>query len=219
MTPEPVHFYHLHAGGRWHEPAKEHFAALQASGFEGPVSVGLVGPELDRQEARDWLPPWVRVCAEADSGFEQVTLRKLHDWARHADPETPVLYAHTKGAFNQSAGNTLWRQAMDEALLDIDRCLDYLQAVDAVGCHWVTPEEFRWEGITSAFFGGNFWWANAGYLAALPGISWETRFQAEQWIGLGDPKIADLIPGWPPYCPQNFGPFGKDDEWDDVALG
>ena len=71
-------------------------------------------------------------------------------------------------------------------------CLDLLGQVDAVGCHWLPPQDGLWP-----FFGGNFWWATAAYLRQLPELDWTTRWRAEDWIGIGQPKVHDLLPGWP----------------------
>lgn len=72
-----------------------------------------------------------------------------------------------------------------------------LKSNDVVGSHWVEePEKNR------KFFGGTYWWANAGYLLSLPPVGEETRFHAEYWIGEGqDPKIYDLKPGHPGLIP------------------
>jgi hypothetical protein len=53
-------------------------------------------------------------------------------------------------------------------------------------------------------FGGNFWWANANYLRTLPPLRYKDRFDAETWIGLGNPLVHDLLPGWPsiPLCTE-----------------
>jgi hypothetical protein len=73
---------------------------------------------------------------------------------------------------------------------------------DAVGCHWLTAEQFSsWAPQEfpdgTPFFGGNFWMARCDYLRGLPEPSTRSRFDAERWIGLGDPRVLDLRPGWP----------------------
>jgi hypothetical protein len=208
---KPAHFYHLYCGGDWRRIASEHVAALSEAGFDGPCVVTVLGP--DRHEGFWWCmenwPDAVLFPYQGD-GFEQVTLGFLRDWARVQPEDRPVLYAHDKGSFHPSEQNDLWRREMTSGLLDEWQLnVEILQDSDAVGLHWLTPEEFGWEGIISPFFGGNFWWANAGYLASLPAPQEATRFQAEAWIGLGDPQVVDLAPGWPPYAPPDFGPFGS----------
>lgn len=195
------HFYHMFCGAPWQSIAAEHAAALTPG--EWDLTVGLVGPPSAREVARRWWSEQ-RNCSfvEATSGWEQVTLRRLWRWARYADPAEPVLYAHTKGVTHKNNGGlhgAVWRRSMTQLLVENwPRCLQLLSDYDAVGCHWLTPA-IKWPPhvIETPFFGGNFWWANAGYVATLPEPGNANRYAAEQWIGLGDPKVADLRPGIP----------------------
>ena len=205
----PVHFYHWHASSAWMPAVKEHFMALRDAQFYGTTYVGLVGASEDRVIARNYLMaewPDAKVCAEADEGFEQVTLHALHSWAKGAPPETPVLYAHTKGSVNPSASSEHWRRSMTHQVVGKwGGCALALRQYDAVGCHWLEPgvdyglaPNFKYE-ITTPMFGGNFWWARAGYLTKLPILANDDRYAAESWIGLNNPKVLDLSPGWPVY--------------------
>ena len=220
MRLQPVNYYHMHVGhghvpSRWEIPAEEHFAALVLAGFTGTVRVGLIGDESNRHKVRKWLdsrwPKW-QPAMIADDGYEQWTINAMHCWAKAADPDTPVLYNHTKGAFQDTPHNHNWRRAMETALIGGKddrawlRCIDELQDYDLVGCHWLTPQEFP---VTVSegkpFWGGNFWWAKAGYLAKLapveggnPDLGYN-RYKAEEWVGQGNPRVLDLIPGWPQY--------------------
>ena len=78
---------------------------------------------------------------------------------------------------------------------------DLANGTDACGCHWLTPEQFP-KLVKSPFFGGTFWWAKASYLKTLPqfpAATWANRFEAENWIGRGNPRprVKDYLPGWP----------------------
>jgi len=201
------HFYHVWAAGAWAAPAVEHMTALAGAGFCGQVTVGLVGPPGDRTNARRRLAPLVPDLGgtlvewvDCDEGSEQVTLTALRAWV-HANPDdVPVLYAHTKGARDQSTWNTNWRRSMTEHVVtDWRRCVSLLAAgYDTVGCHWIRPGDHDCpHETTSPFYGGNFWWANASYLRRLPPVANASRFDAEAWIGLADPHAYDLRPGWP----------------------
>lgn len=201
----------MFCGGPWEAIAAEHIEAMGTASWE--LTVGLIGAPTVRAEAKDW---WLaRTTAEsfveADEGFEQVTLRALHAWAKQAPPGEPVLYAHSKGVTHKPGDGRhplyapAWRASMTSQVVGgWDRCLKLLREYDAVGCHWLTPEAYP-EHICVPFFGGNFWWAKAGYLARLPEISNETRHNAEDWIGLNDPHVFDLKPGWP-----TFGLFARE---------
>jgi len=194
------HFYHLYADGSWEKAAAEHAAALRWSAFTGNIAVGIVGEKQRRAAARRWLAREFGPCeiaAEADTGFEQVTIRALHDWALTQQDEAAVLYAHTKGAANHSKHNDLWRQSMTNWVVSEWRdCVKLLSDHDAVGCHWLTTGEYG-DRLPGDMFGGNFWWARASYLASLPPVDDTNRHMAETWLALGDPVIYDLRPGWP----------------------
>jgi hypothetical protein len=60
---------------------------------------------------------------------------------------------------------------------------------------------------TEAIFAGNFWWANAGYIASLPplevSLKEADRGEAETWLGRGKPKVYDLSPGFMDF--ENLG--------------
>jgi hypothetical protein len=205
----PTNWHHLwvgddHHGANWKAPAVDHFNGLNNAGFEGDVVVGLVGGFKQRQEARAWLnerrSDWI-LGVVADEGFEMVTLNVMHQWAKRRDthPSTPVLYTHGKGSFQASLYADCWRKNMIGHLVGGWReCVKSLHSVDAVGCHWLTPESDP-EKIDIPMFGGNFWWANAGFVAALPPIGWSNRWEAEGWLGKGNPTVKNLVPGWPVY--------------------
>lgn len=210
------HFYHVWCGlPAWHPIAAEHIAALRATGASWEVTVGLAGPAAERREARAWLAGELPGCrfTEANKGWEQVTLTALYRWARRAPAGDPVLYAHTKGVTHpadlsdESVFVAAWRRAMDAELLAGWReCVRLLAEYDAVGCCWLDPARYNpsfvrqvqtWSCRRAPMFGGNFWWARAGYLARLGRVPAVSRHDAELWIGLGNPAVRDLRPGWP----------------------
>src|ERR1700722_2690146 len=199
--PRPVHFYHLHAGASaWLQPATEHFRALQEAEFWGEVYVGLVGPPERRKEASLWLDRtwhgWDCITEE-DAGYEQVTLEMLQAHAQYTPLNTPVLYAHTKWAWPRGSNQDLWRRCMQKHCVSNWRgCAALLdEGYDTVGVQWITPY-MTLSGTGGHHYGGNYWWATAGYLAGLPPVTHGSRFDAEGWIGLDGPKNADLAPGW-----------------------
>lgn len=196
-------FYHIWADGAWEAPAHQHFQVLRRSYFDGSVHVGLVGSPQNRDDVQKFVAKFwghgFDVCASADTGYEQVTLNALREYVHGDDAETFVLYAHTKGAYDDTPFNEDWRYAMTEQLIRYAHTLTlYLYDHDAIGLHWLTPEEFP-ELVTTPFFGGNFWLATTDYLRTLPPVGTETRYDAEAWIGLNNPKVHDLDPGWPSY--------------------
>jgi hypothetical protein len=207
MLPPRV-FYHLWADGAWSEPLIEHAAAMRQAGLDraaASVVVGVVGADANRVAARitaSHLLARARVTfVEAETGWEQVTLAAVADAAAACDGEAAFLYCHSKGAMDDTPVNAAWRRAMTGALVSgWRRCLDLLDGAETVGCHWLTPEQ--WPAcVSTPFWGGNFWWARASYLARLPPLANRHRHDAEAWVGSGEPRpaAADLSPGWPAY--------------------
>lgn len=200
-----AHFYHVWADGAWQKPLEEHLEALDQSGFDGVFAVGLIGTPANRQQVVDRLAGWwaPEIVAEGAAGFEQPTLSAVRWYAQAY--EGAVLYAHTKGAHDNTDFRDRWRRSMTLRVVSAWReNLELLENVDAVGCHWLTEAGFPGmfgpmtvpaEG--SGFFGGNFWMARCDYLKGLPEPEPSPRWQAEQWIGIGHPRVVDLLPGWP----------------------
>jgi hypothetical protein len=189
------HFYHLYLDGDagWTGIAAEYAEVLRISGFPVMPRVGLVG--TDRTTAKLELtkyPGW-QVAAEADSGWEQVTLKVLQDDLPEMDDSTAVLYTHAKGSWRNIALEDQWRRSMLWHLVyRWHHCLDLLRTHDIAGCHW-----------QGRYFAGNFWWAKAGYLKTLPpvlpAVREEDRLAAESWLGEGQPaRTSNLVKGWPP---------------------
>lgn len=197
------HFYHVYCAGRWQEPASEHLWALKRYGFDGPVVLGLFGPRDERRLVRRTFQAALDrkiFTVEAADGWEQHTLHAIREHAQANDGS--VFYAHTKGATNHHGLQRFWRQAMDHKLLRDWReyaAMVESGTVDAVGCHWLDPEEWpdgRFVGPTP-HFGGNFWIASCAYLRTLPECAMGTRWDAERWIGLANPRVINLLEGWP----------------------
>jgi hypothetical protein len=198
------HFYHAWADGGWEWPASEHVTAIRESGFKAEaITVGLVGSPERVTAARDWFTEELAFAGPvsfvtAPWGYEQVTLHAVRSFAITRKDEAAVLYAHTKGAMNPTLLTRDWRREMTSHVVtrwDIGAAL--LCEYDAVGCFWLTPEKYADRLVEAPFFGGNFWWARASYLARLPKPDDTTRYAAERWIGKGNPKICDLRPGYP----------------------
>lgn len=189
-----VHFYHVYADGDWIEPATEHVEELAMSGLIDNLDdmfLGVVGSVENREKVKYELPGVV--IAEADEGWEQVTIQALHDYAKIN--EAHLLYAHTKGAWSQSELARQWRVSMthDTVTRWID-CVEALSRVDVVGAHWLKSNEPE-HSEHDYFFAGNFWWANTDYLRKLGPVRNETRYNAEGWIGLGRPRVKDMRGG------------------------
>ncbi len=226
----PAHWYHIHCGhghvaSRWEPVVEEHFKALRAAKFDGEIHVGLVGDLKNRFDVLDLIEKlggdleWY-VDAEADEGYEQVTIQAMHEFAKTAPADQPILYCHTKSAYQDTPFNRAWRRSMTRHLVGFDDVATWKFAVselaadryDLVACHWLTHEEFPVtvsEGKPMP--GGNFWWATAGYLAGLPPVEGGdpnmgyNRYKAEEWVGKNSPRVLDLKRGWPNYPLEDGG--------------
>jgi hypothetical protein len=185
----PTCFLHVWSAGGWQEPVTELLAALQASEFPGAVHVGLVGPQERRLRALGALGD-VQVAAEADSGWEQVTLAALREYAQTRD--NPILYCHSKGSSDPAPWKVAWRQSMIEHL--VSRWPDALRGIEAgadlAGAHWI-------DDGTPPHFSGNFWMASAAYLRTLPPCATGDRMDAEFWVGQNDPSTFNMRRGNP----------------------
>ena len=93
-----AHFYHCYAGGDWRDAVTEHLAALDESGFDGYLGVGIVGPLEQRREALNQIETTYRLPQHtllADTGrwrfYENVVV-----WASGSafwQPTQPVISA------------------------------------------------------------------------------------------------------------------------------
>ena len=125
--------------------------------------------------------------AEKDwPGGEVPTLRELKDFAL-AFPQSKILYLHTKGISyppgSPGYGQMMsWRHDMQKTVIQRWRhCVQELETHDTVGQWWHSAPNGN-------YWAGNFWWANADFIATLPDINTEGqiqggRYEAEVWIG------------------------------------
>ncbi len=137
-----------------------------------------------------WVPP---------GRWEDCTLNLLRLWAME-NPESFVLYTHTKGAGRDLRSQDLWRWEMTDRLLRAwpARVAD-LHEYDTSGVWWLTPEAMP-TCVTLPYYPGNFWWARADYLATLPELpvfTDEDRAKAEEWLGMGLPRAKYMSQEWP----------------------
>lgn len=194
-------FYHIYADGVWPIPLAEYIDALKTSRLDTNLTslyVGIVGSPINRANVIEALKDSginFTIVAEADTGWEQVTLNKLYEFSQVNDGL--VLYSHTKGASDPSPINVAWRRSMVKFLVyGWSSVMRYFKNADAVGCHWLTPERDL-HPHPFPFFAGTFWWATLSYVRTLGYPDTTSRWDAEIWIGKKYPRVVDLFPGWP----------------------
>ena len=196
-----THFFHAYADGNFETPIREHFGEVRESGLLNAldsVRVGIVGSPENRARVLplfDQLSIPVMVVATAETGWEQVTLTRLHEFAKQDDGN--IFYAHTKGAWSADTLAHLWRVSMiHDTVTRWEECVSALGKLDTAGPYWLDsamPEHVE----HGHFFGGNFWWARYDYLAGLPPLNNDHRFQDEVWVGLGSPSVRIMREGFP----------------------
>ena len=189
------HFYHVYADGDWQTPATEHIEALFMSGLLDELDnlfLGIVGSKENRDRVRRELPG-VPV-AEAETGWEQVTLKAVHDFSQ--TDQGAIFYAHTKGAWSQSELAKQWRVSMThDTVTRWQECVEALHTHQTAGPYWLESNEPEHKHHEH-FFAGNFWWARSDYVRTLDPVETDTRYQAEGWIGLKDPTAHVMREGY-----------------------
>ena len=176
------------------------------------IRVGIVGPPEQRKAVKEILDnslikDKVKVVVTRTNAWEQATLTEMYRASQ--EEEAVYLYAHTKGASDPSLINQLWNRSMTFFnVVAWERCLQALEGVDTVGCHWITKEQFPHMAdhnnpVGYPYFGGTYWWAKSSHIKELGEPVRENRWQAEHWIGKKpDTKVHDTNPGWP--SPERF---------------
>lgn len=192
-----AHFYHVYAAGDWAQPVTEHCNALTAYGLYDELdsfNVGFVGSPEQIAAVRctlDVLTPNYQVVAEAETGWEQVTLEPMFDFVQ--DHTGPILYTHTKGASRHNPVDNPWRRMMTW-----HNVVNWQQPVAALasgktvaGCYWHQGGPSSVEGFGhGGMFGGNFWWTTCEALRRNVPPGMESRYSAEHWLG----QLSEVMP-------------------------
>jgi hypothetical protein len=191
------HFYHVYADGKWKDPVTEHIDALTKYGLYDSLDkmfIGFVGHYDNISEVKQYLKSKIdyEIIEEQTTGWEQVTLEHLKNYSEK-NLNDCIIYAHTKSSSDPSSINISWRKSMTYYnIVKWKECLNNLNNVDTVGCHWVSNM-----GI-NGIWGGNYWWATCRYVSKLPLLEYNNRHDAEEWIGsIKEKSIHDMNPGFP----------------------
>jgi hypothetical protein len=169
------------------------------------ITFGVTASDESARLCRAMTPAKVEIVHHsATQQSELPTLSRLRAWLPGHD-DWYVLYHQAKGVRSPNSDiAAAWRRCMSRHVVhDWRECVAALDSgYDAAGCHWLTPEQFP--KVRSAYFGGNFWWAKASFLATLPELPVtascrEDFYLAETWIGRGPqrPKVHDHGAHWP----------------------
>jgi len=176
------HFYHIWADGAWHLPVEEHILSLRHGGLIDNIYkfyIGIVGSKENRNSVKEYLNKQdivFKICTEKDFGFEQETLEKIPELE---DDDGYILYAHTKGSYNNKIYEHESRKKLNKNLIENWRlCVDKLQDNAAVGLQYTVVNYYNMVQISIYYppgkifarygeFDGNFWWSHVKYLKAL----------------------------------------------------
>ena len=224
VLPLAFHYYHLFlpcgAERRGLEIFDEHMAELRASGLQPGLermTIIVVSRWANARTEVQRRAPQAHVWQVA-SGHEMATHIRLQADLAAIPDEALIFYAHSKGVtYSESDARgpdelrkaTDWRRTM--AHLCIARWPEATRPLigddfDVSGAFYLTPE--RWKPHCAAmgidfgdcpFFGGNFWWARAGFLKTLPKVDLSAdRYFAERWIGMMPHRAASAFYNvWP----------------------
>jgi len=133
------------------------------------------------------FPAGWQVVADEAAGWEQVTLTPLATYA--AEHDGAILYAHTKQ-------DGAWRRLMTARVVyEWRHLLQKLEedGYDVAGNCWRLGPGML-DPTPIPHFSGNFWIATCEYLRTLPPVRNVYAYDAEKWLGLGDPRAFDTEP-------------------------
>ena len=188
-------FYHVAVMAVWNKIVEEQMDALRANGLiDANMTVGIVSDSETNLYCGGKNTKTINVGKVND--YEFPTLKLLWDHCRQ-NPDDRVLYFHTKGAskniMNGPTGH--WRAYLMEYMIgNWKRCLRDLDNYDVTCVEWTEGSDLIRFGSNldiPGFSAGNFWWARADYINKLPDpmtLDTKCRWNAEGWIGLGNPK-------------------------------
>jgi hypothetical protein len=188
-------FYHVYQHGNWASIFEEQISKLQQSGLYDAADYIHVGVNCEGDLYMPWnLPKINRIRKNPNNHLEADTLVDMWNFCK-ANPDYKVLYLHAKGVTHD--GNpytTAWRRYLEHFVIGKWRvCNGLLKSHDCVGTEWETDARVGDTKAVTPHYAGNFWWANAEYIAKLdPSYLFidhtYVRWQAEFWIGTKDPR-------------------------------
>lgn len=206
------HFYHIYADGAWQEPVSEHLRALKMGLYENLTTfkIGIVGSPENREKVKAFIDLKFEVAAEADIGWEQVTMIPM--WEFCQTNEGLMIYAHTKGASSPVDVNIRWRRSMTYwNILKWQDAVEKLKTHGAYACHWLQPSiNMPEHKLGNWMAAGTFFWTHCNLMKEWPKPALTHRHEAEGFIGYGWHQK-----NFPVYDPTPYFPNSNEfaDEW------
>lgn len=195
-----IGFIHIYTVNNWREIFGNQIYKLKNSGLLSKVEkiyVGIIGSKVDINLDK------VEVLFNIDNPEigESLTLALMHQKSMTFDGA--MFYIHSKGVSrNSPQQHTDWRNYMEYFIINRhEDCLRELEKADCVGVNWYPgggkSKSWMYGKLvfqpTMSCFEGNFWWTNSEYVRNLPRLfPIKGRFDSEFWIGLNNPRVAEL---------------------------
>lgn len=182
MNKKTFVIYHLFQAPKWEQIFAEQLGLLYASGILDYAHLYL---SINGDQK---LPP-LKHCTiihRDDNPAECASLLLAREVAC-SEPNSRILYMHSKGISHPTSNQDDWRLMMQHYLLVNWRlAVAYLKDHDVATVNWRT--------YPVAHPSGNFWWTNASYLRRLDPnfIVGKDRTAQEFWMGSLSPKVANL---------------------------
>jgi hypothetical protein len=188
-------FYHIFQRNHWKELFERQLITLQQSGLYDAadyIHFGINGDEPLPFE----LIKVNSIKRNTNWDSEADTLADLHAFAEKHE-EYRIIYIHTKTAsippdYSCWENVNLWLDYLEYFNVKNWRaCVDLLDKYDCVGTDWHTDAKLP-------HYSGNFWWANADYIAKLETdflyakcdlCDTESRHRSEYWISTKNPAF------------------------------
>ena len=207
-------FYHVLMINEWESIVKEQLSLIVRSGLYDELDsiyIGALGTGIDR--LRELIEPYDKISIVRYSDnvnlYEFWTL-KIAWYESQKDKPFFGLYFHTKGvSWPGHPGGKYWRDYMNHYNIK-----QYKEAIkmlrkgyDTCGVKLLGKKD---PPVHKVHYSGNFFWFKSSYVARIEDpclCNQSDRFQAEFWIGTGDPKAATLCQDFVDY--NTKGKFNK----------
>lgn len=199
--------YHIATLNQWKLVVEDQLQALKDSKLAeecNHITLTIVGKEFEevKKLSKKYLPEEKTTLIHSSfcekycefPGIDQV--KKIA--AR--DPDTYVLYIHSKGVSYQDSDKAIntrsWRRYLDYFTISLWKtCVEHLKNHDSCSVEWLNDLNYCISEIVNpGFYAGNFWWARGDYIQTCPDIwlkkndpewAYSHRFDCERFIGWG----------------------------------
>lgn len=168
-------FFHMCNIGSYKQIIREQMESLITSGLYDIAdglfySCSCTECVKDLQTLLQPYPKMQRLPIDVNTRHhENDTINYIIEFSKH-NPDSNILYIHSKGVSNKSTSQTYWRNIMMYYMVsNWKSCVDLLQrGFLTVGIMYNPCRIIK-------HYSGNFWWASASYLSQLKPIEKKNR--------------------------------------------